>query len=166
MCPNSASSPPAGPSVADAVARRLRPVLQGQGIELWLAEFGGRPPVLRLAIDQEGGVSLDDCSRVSRQVADLLDAEGFGDDAGWGAAAPQGRYTLEVSSPGLDRKLVTPEHFRRFVGHPLKFKAAHRGLEGMLQAADDYGIVVRLEDGSESSFAYDQIERARLVPTF
>ena len=80
--------------------------------------------ILRLYIDRldSEGVTIDDCTTVSRLVSDSLDAEGFSDQI-------RGRYNLEVSSPGLDRPLVKPVHFQRFVGEVVK-AAAHVGVNG------------------------------------
>lgn len=93
------------------LVRELEAIASGQGCELVRADFkGGR---LRLILDRsedEGGVSVEDCATVSREVSALLDVEDFG----------TGRYTLEVSSPGLDRELFRPQDYERFVGHPVK----------------------------------------------
>ena len=89
-----------------------------------LAEFFDDSRILRLYIDRldSEGVTIDDCTTVSRLVSDSLDAEGFSDQI-------RGRYNLEVSSPGLDRPLVKPVHFQRFVGEVVK-AAAHVGVNG------------------------------------
>ena len=133
--------------------------------ELVLAEYVSGQGVLRLFIDKEGGVTLDDCATVSRLVGDLLDAEGLSD-------AIDGRYRLEVSSPGLDRPLVKPEHFQRFVGSRAKLttKLPHDGrrrFEGEILEADAMSIRLRGEDEvGEWSFPYEMIEKARLIPEF
>lgn len=83
----------------------LEGIAQGEGCELAHAEFkGGR---LRLILDHPEAVTLTHCERISKQVSSLLDVEEFG----------QGRYTLEVSSPGLDRQLYRPRDYERFLGH-------------------------------------------------
>jgi len=79
-------------------------VARSHGCELLQADF--RAGALRIVLDREGGVRLDDCEGVSKEISALLDVEDFG----------HGRYTLEVSSPGLDRPLLRPADFARFVG--------------------------------------------------
>jgi ribosome maturation factor RimP len=79
-------------------------VARSHGCELLQAEF--RSGALRIVLDREGGVRLDDCEAVSKEISALLDVEEFG----------RGRYTLEVSSPGLDRPLLRPADYARFVG--------------------------------------------------
>lgn len=140
------------------------PVLQGDGYDLVLLEYAPRSKVLRLFIDHENGITLDDCSRVSRLVGDLLDAEGLVD----GPQGIDGQYTLEVSSPGLDRPLVRPAHFQRFVGKQIQLatrqpEGGRRKFVAKLVAADDQEIQVE-DEGKPSTIPYDTIERARLVP--
>ena len=91
-------------SVDESVRAELAGVAKGAGCELLHVEWKGG--ILRLVIDREGGVSHEDCATVSRQSSALLDVLDFG----------AGRYTLEVSSPGLDRPLYTPEDYGRFAG--------------------------------------------------
>jgi ribosome maturation factor RimP len=101
-------------SVADRARRLLEPVLVRDGFELveveWLREGG--PWVLRLYVDRQGGVTIDDCQAVSRTIEPILDAEGFIEPA----------YNLEVSSPGLDRPLRKPQDFERFAGQRARVK--------------------------------------------
>jgi ribosome maturation factor RimP len=84
------------------------PIVEEEGMEIWAADLrqeGGRW-ILRLMLEREGGASLDDLTRVHRQLSDLLDVH---DLVPW-------RYTLEVSTPGVNRPLVRPDHYRRYVG--------------------------------------------------
>ena len=96
-------------------------------------------------------------------MGDLLDAEGVSDGI-------DGRYRLEISSPGLDRPLVKPEHFQRFVGSKAKLttklpQEGRRKFEGEILEADASSIRLRGEDGAgDWSFAYEMIEKARLIP--
>jgi ribosome maturation factor RimP len=101
-------------STLDKVHRLLVPVLQSMAVELVDLEFKreGRDWFLRLFIDKEGGVTLDDCAEVSREVDALLEVEDVIDAA----------YRLEVSSPGLDRPLKKPADFERFKGRLVKVK--------------------------------------------
>ena len=93
-----------GARLAPELQAELEAAVAGLGCELVHAEWKGG--VLRLYVDREGGVRIEDCERVSRAVSPLLDALEFG----------RGRYVLEVSSPGLDRGLYKPRDFERFAG--------------------------------------------------
>jgi ribosome maturation factor RimP len=138
----------------------LEPGARALGFEILAVELSGagRSHTLRVYLDAPGGVTLDDCTAVSRQLSAILDVE---DPLG-------GRYTLEVSSPGLDRPLTKPEHFRRFVGHRarielIRARDGRRRFSGVLSGADDAGIRLRADD-AELEVAYADIEKARLVP--
>ena len=130
-----------------------------------LAEFFDDFRILRLYIDRlDGeGVTIDDCTTVSRLVSDSLDAEGFSDQI-------RGRYNFGVSSPGLDRPLVKPVHFQRFVGEVVT-AAAHVGVngrkrvQGKLVSADESGCSIEV-DGEIYELAFDNIAKARIVPQF
>lgn len=136
-------------------------VTGGLGYELVGIEFrpGRTRSLLRLYIDAADGVGLEDCARVSRQLGAALDVEDV----------LPGAYTLEVSSPGLDRPLFTPAHYRRFVGAEVRVHlramdaAGRRRLLGRLLAADERGIRLAVE-GSEIDLPFERIDRARLVP--
>ena len=143
----------------------LEPGVNALGFELVDVELvgGHHHATLRVYIDSPKGVVVDDCARVSRQLSALLDVE----DPGLSG------YTLEVSSPGLDRPLVVPAHFRRFAGETIKVKlarplAGRRKITGRLaQAADDHVVVEAEGVGGvieKFTLAYADIERARLVP--
>jgi ribosome maturation factor RimP len=138
----------------------IEPVVTGLGYELVGVEYqgGGKSGLLRIYIDREGGVTVDDCQRVSYQVSGLLDVED----------PLPGSYTLEVSSPGLDRPLFLPEHFVRFAGHKVRIRLAiplegRRKFTGVLRGVQDEGVVLE-EDGAELILPLDQIDQARLVP--
>jgi len=141
----------------------LGPQVEAMGYELVDVDCrtGGRDGLLRLYIDHAdgaGGVGLDDCERVSLQVSALLDVED----------PMPGRYTLEVSSPGLDRRLRTPAHFRRFVGREIRVELGapcegRRRFRGELLEVRDADIVMRV-DGEPVVLAMGDMESARLVP--
>ncbi len=137
------------------------PLVEDLGYELVLVELvGSSPRTLRLYIDAPGGVLLDDCETVSRNVSALLDV----DDPISGA------YNLEVSSPGLDRPLVFPEHFRRHVGERVKIRlhSHHLGRKrftGTMTRVEDDLVVVEV-DGEAFELVFDDIESARLAPDF
>ena len=127
-------------------------------VELEL-KLGQRTGLVRLYIDSEAGVTLDDCERVSHQVSALLDVED----------PIPGQYNLEVSSPGLDRVLRIPAHFRRFAGERVKLEIGEptpegrRRYTGTLLEAGETGIVMDV-DGERVDIAYDNIAKARLAP--
>lgn len=145
---------------AERLRRLLEPSVVGLGYELVGVELQGRGSrsLLRLYIDRSDGVTLDDCERVSRQVSGVLDVED----------PIRGAYTLEVSSPGLERPLFTPAHFDRFAGERVKVKLdvpveGRRSVTGVLRAMRE-GCVVVLEDGVERVLPLDAIRRAHLAP--
>lgn len=139
----------------------LAPTVERLGYELsdLEAELGGRNGVLRLFIDKPDGVGLEDCEFVSRQVSALLDVED----------PMPGHYVLEVSSPGLDRKLTKIEHFQRFMGQDVRVKMrfpieGRRNFRGALKAVNEEMIEVEV-DGVSHRLPMATIQSARLVPT-
>ncbi len=144
----------------DELAALLEPTVTRLGYELTDVEvrLGGRGGLVRLFIDGPDGIGLDDCEKVSLAVSALLDVED----------PVPGHYNLEVSSPGLDRKLTKVEHFQRFTGEIVKVQLrlpqdGRRRFRGRLTAADDHNIVVEV-DGESYSLALSKIDTARLVP--
>jgi ribosome maturation factor RimP len=147
--------------VRDELKNLLEPVVEGLGYELTDLEVkvGGRDGVLRLFIDKPNGVGLEDCEAVSRQVSATLDVED----------PLPGHYVLEVSSPGLDRKLTKFEHFQRFTGEVIKVKLrfpidGRRNYRGPLKSATEENIEVEV-DGESFRLPLATIESARLVPS-
>jgi ribosome maturation factor RimP len=145
-------------SVSQRVRDVVEPVVAAEGVELFDLEQAG--PVLRVTIDHEGGVDIDAIARVTRAVSRSLDEHD----------PITGQYTLEVSSPGLERPLRTPAHFRWAVGRDVSVKTvpdhpAGRRLTGRLAAADDSGITLEPADrpGEPVTIAYRDIEKARTV---
>ncbi|MEE2960980.1 MAG: ribosome maturation factor RimP [Myxococcota bacterium] len=151
-------------NLAAKVHELSAPLLVENGFELVLVEYISGQKILRIYVDrEEGGVSLDDCALVSHWVSDLLDVEGISDGV-------DGRYRLEISSPGLDRPLVKPEHFKRFVGFPTQVKTVQaiegrKKFSGEIILADGEKIVLSI-DGTSHEIPYTLIERARLVPQY
>lgn len=138
-------------------------VAASEGVELVEVELHGRGPgaVLRIFLDKPGGISIADCQTVSRQVGTLLDIEGV----------MTARYRLEVSSPGLDRKLVKPSDYDRFAGRKVKLllrnsEGRRRSLQGLLRGWDDGKVRIEDESGATLAIAFDEIEKANLVPDF
>jgi len=148
-----------GSSAVRRLEEALEPLLRDMGVELWLVERSRQSGrlIVRLLIDRPGGVDLDTCQQVSKAVSksEKLDELALGD------------YVLEVSSPGLERPLVKPEHFRRFEGHKiaLKVKAPRSGARkftGIVTGADEENFSLATDTGSES-FTYAEVTLARLV---
>jgi len=142
--------------------RLLEPGVSAMGFELVDVELAGshHNPTLRVYIDSPAGVTVDNCADVSRQLSALLDVED----------PLPGHYTLEVSSPGLDRPLVKPDDFRRFVGETIKVKM-HEPILGrknfagrLVEVATDH-VVVEV-DKEHYDLTFEGMERARLVPRF
>jgi ribosome maturation factor RimP len=144
----------------DELLKLLEPTVEGLGYELSDLEvkFGGRHGALRVFIDKPDGIGLDDCENVSLAISALLDVED----------PLPGHYDLEVSSPGLDRKLTKIEHFQRFEGEIVKVQmrfpiAGRRRFRGTLVSSDDENIVVEV-DGVPHTLPVATIDTARLVP--
>ncbi len=131
------------------------------GFELVGIEYiRGRYPVLRVYIDSENGISVDNCADVSRQISAVLDVEDPITDA----------YTLEVSSPGMDRPLFTLEHYQRFIGEEVTLSlriavANRRKWKGQIKSAQD-GMITLNIDGNDEVFAFSNIQKANIVPNF
>ena len=145
-----------------ALEKLIGPAIEQLGYELSDLELrlGGGNGVVRVFIDKPEGVDLSDCEIVSRQLSAVLDVED----------SLPGHYRLEVSSPGLDRKLTKPEHFQRFLGETIRVKlrfpvAGRRNFRGTLRAADDEKIEVEA-DGESHTLEIVMIESARLIPSF
>jgi ribosome maturation factor RimP len=127
------------------------------GIELNQSTHGS---LLRVYIDKEGGINVDDCALVSHQLAGLLDVED----------PIQGNYDLEVSSPGLDRPLFTLAQLKKVVGQTIKIRLyeklnGRKRFVGTLNSVNDEDIVINCEDG-EYELPFRLIDRASLVPQF
>ena len=143
--------------VTDVVEALAKPIVEEQGCSLWDVEYVKEAGVwyLRLYIDKEGGVSIDDCEAVSRPVSDLLDE----------ADPIEGSYTFEVSSAGADRVLKKPEHFAAFMGQEVEVRLyrAQEGRKewvGVLTYADG-GVTVSTPAG-EKLFAKKDVAQVRL----
>jgi len=136
----------------------IEPVLGRLGFELVELEYAAaRHGLLRVFIDRAGGVGLEDCAAVSRELSALLDLED----------PIPGPYTLEVSSPGFDRVLRTRAHFGRFVGARVfvelkEPRAGRRRYTGKLLTVDDAGIALEV-DREHVAVAFTEIGKARLV---
>lgn len=139
-------------SVADRVRVLVEPLLADEGLELFDVDYGGGRLVV--LADCEGGVDLEALTRATHRISAALDEAD---------PIPGGRYLLEVSSPGLERRLRTPDHFRRFVGSLVSIKTmaaveGERRIKGVLTEAGAKGITV-----DDRRLAYADIERAQTV---
>ena len=133
--------------------------IQALGLDLWGVELlqQGKYSLLRIYIEREEGVTIEDCEKVSRQVSALLDVED----------PIAGEYTLEVSSPGMDRPLFSIEHYLKYVGSEVDLKLrrpinGRRKFKGqIIKISGD--IVGLLVEGSEYSLEFSDIEKASIV---
>lgn len=150
----------ARPILPEQLEQEIRQIAAESGCELVAVEAtgAGRHLTIRLVLDKEGGVSLEDCERVSRDVSPLLDAE----------AEISHAYHLEVSSPGLDRKLYSAEDARRFVGRKVRVRSqvpveGSRNFAGKLESVEDGRLVVVDEkSGKIYNVRFDEVRVARL----
>ena len=149
-------------TLRDTLATLLQPVVEGLGYELWELEYlpGRGNGLLRIYIDTDAhaGITVDDCERVSRAASDVLDA----------ADPIPGNYTLEVSSPGLERPLRTAQHFAPYAGETVFVEMVHavdarRRFKGRLVAADAETIEVEV-DGRAYRLPIAGIRKAHLAP--
>ncbi len=148
--------------VTDAVAALALPVVESAGCSLWDVEYVKEAGAwyLRVYIDKEGGVSIDDCEAVSRPLSDLLDQ----------ADPIEGSYTFEVSSAGADRALKKPEHFARFQGAEVEVKLyrpkeGRKEYVGLLRDYQD-GAVTLETAGQKAVFTKQEVALVRLYPRF
>ena len=148
------------PAIEERVAEIVERAGRKDGIEPvevhWIGT--GRKRVLRVFIDKPSGVSHADCEMISQYVGTVLDVEDV---------VPGGSYTLEVSSPGVDRKLIRPKDFERFVGQKIKMvlkepEAANKYLEGILSAFSDGVITLQPPRGEPLLIPLAKVERANL----
>ena len=140
----------------------VAPIAESLGCEFWGLEYRtqGRGSLLRIYIDKPDGVAVEDCERVSRQVASALDVED----------PIRSEYQLEVSSPGLDRPLLTLDQYRRNIGAliSLRLRLAFEGrrkFSGRLTDIEDDEIVLQ-QDQDEFLLPFELIEKANIVPEF
>jgi ribosome maturation factor RimP len=146
--------------IDESLQQLLAPTITALGYELFAVERlsqGRRASLLRIYIDRPTGISVRDCEKVSYQVSGILEVED----------PISGAYTLEVSSPGLDRPLFTLDHFIRFIGHQITVRLTRpletrRNFTGLLQRVEGRNVIM-VTDGTEYCLPYEQIDKARLV---
>ena len=152
-------------SVQDDLSRLIRPVVETMGFEYVGLDYLSNPKnrLVRIYIDREPeGISIDDCADVSSEVSACLDVED----------PISGHYSLEVSSPGVERPLFEPAHYRRFLGERARVQlfapmddshGSRRKLVGRILEADDSQVVMEV-DGDRVAVSFNDIRRANLKP--
>ncbi len=142
------------------IRQLLAPSVEALGFDLWGIEYlsQGRHSLLRVYIESEQGVSIDDCATVSHQVSGVLDVED----------PISGEYTLEVSSPGVDRLLFRLEQYAPYTGEWIDLRLrtpfeGRRKFKGILRGVEGDEVVVQVDD-HEYLLPYDAIEKARVLP--
>lgn len=145
------------PTIARVTAL-VTPVLADLGLDLYDLDFGAG--LLKITVDKPGGVNLEDLSLVTRLINREFDH----------TDPVPGKYTLEVSSPGIERPLRRPDHYTRVIGATVNVRLRDvtnesRRIQGVLVAADDHSITVRSDEAphDDRTIPYDQIDRARTV---
>jgi ribosome maturation factor RimP len=142
----------------EVIQQIIEPVVLALGFELWGIEYlgQGRHSLLRVYIDKENGINIDDCAEASRQISSILDVED----------PISSEYTLEVSSPGMDRILFNIDQFRAYAGSLVKIKLSEnfegrRNFSGIIKNIIDNEVVL-LSGEDEYAFPYELIERANI----
>lgn len=139
-----------GTNTVAAVRAIVEPIAKELGLEIWDVRFlkEGTGWFLRIFIDKDGGVGIDDCVEMTHAINAPLDKADLIEQA----------YCLEVSSPGVERELTRDEHFQKFIGSPIKLKTIRpvdgkREFSGVLEGYDDGLVTLRAEDGSGLSLS-------------
>jgi ribosome maturation factor RimP len=151
---------PAPQAMRSRIVALIEPVVTTAGyyLEDVAVNQAGRRTVVRVVVDADGGITLDDVAAVSRQVSAALDQA---DGAAFGAAP----YTLEVTSPGVDRPLTEPRHWRRNVGRLVTVRVSGRGVTVRIVEVDDEGVRLADEKGIQS-VAYAELGSGRVQVEF
>ena len=146
----------------EQLAHIITPAVEAVGYVLWGIEYlpQGKHAILRVYIDHENGITVDDCEVASKQVSAVLDVED----------PITTNYTLEVSSPGLDRPLFTPEQFRFYCGDIIHCRVTppinhRRKFTGELLSVEAEQIVMKVDD-QPVNIPFNQIDKAHVVPQF
>lgn len=146
----------------DQLIELIEPVVTGLEYDFWGIEYiaQGKHSVLRVFIDSENGIDVDDCASVSRQLSSVLDVED----------PITSEYSLEVSSPGMDRPLFKLEQYEKFVGHQVQLRLrvpfdGRRKFAGLLKGVENEEVVVEV-DNEEYLLPIEAIDKANVVPQF
>ncbi len=147
----------------EQIDKIIEPAITALGFELWGYELSihREGSLLRVYVDGEHGVTMDDCSRLSRQISAALDV----------SDPISGHYNLEVSSPGLDRPLYTLAHYQRYIGQSVKLRLrlpqeGQRNFKGIIVTVREDEIILAIGDDKQLTLHVDAIEKARLMPEF
>lgn len=143
------------------IASIVQPLIEGLGYELVRLRFmGGKTPRLQVMADTPaGGIEVDDCAKISRAISALLDVED----------PIEGQYTLEVSSPGIDRPLTRIKDFERWAGHQAKLQtealiSGRKNFKGVLQGVEDGEVLIEIDEGT-IGLDFEWLTDAKLVLT-
>lgn len=149
-------------SVVEQVWKITEPMVMHHGLEIFDIEYRreSHGTVLRFFLDREGGVGLDELAPMSRHLGDVLDVHDV----------VPGAYVLEVSSPGINRRLRQPQHFRRYIGKRVRIRTVapqgnRRNFLGALEAVEEGGVVLG-EDGDSQFIRFDNIAQANYEHEF
>lgn len=144
---------------ASVLTELIEPVIKAMGYQLWGIEYlgQGKHSVLRVYLDKAGGVNIEDCAQASRQISSLLDVED----------PIKSEYTLEVSSPGLDRMLFSLEQFQEYAGYHAKLRLTEsfegqRNFTGQIKAVENNEVILIIGD-EELTLPYELIEKANVI---
>ncbi|ASQ44867.1 ribosome maturation factor RimP [Legionella clemsonensis] len=145
--------------IKSEIEQLLEPLVEDLGYELWGCEYlsQGKHSLLRIYIDKENGIGIDDCERVSKQISALLDVED----------PIPGNYSLEVSSPGIPRPLFHKEQYKRYIGQDVQIKVfkpinGSRKLSGTIISANEEILVLKIGD-EQLEVLFSQIVKANLT---
>lgn len=140
----------------------FNPIVASMGFELWGIEYlaQGKHTLLRVYIDSESGVTIDDCAAISHQISGLLDVED----------PISGEYDLEVSSPGVDRLLFSLDQYKAFIGHQVQIRLrvpfeGQRNFKGLLNGVEGEDVLLIIDE-EELLLPVEMIDRAQVVPQF
>lgn len=146
----------------DELNALIEPVVTGMGFLLWGIEYvrSGKFSTLRIYIDHENGINVDNCADVSRQISAVMDVED----------PISTNYTLEVSSPGMDRPLFTAEQYQQSTGEWVEIKLRYafegrKNFKGVINGVEDGDVVVQV-DGEEFLLPIESIDKGRIIPNF
>lgn len=147
------------PEIKEVLKQRLLPLIEEKDLELVELDLVGKPPhyILRIFVDKVGGVNVEECAGLSRSLSDYLDTEDL----------IQGRYTLEVSSPGLERPLLSLDDFRRKIGEEVKVELKSpldekKEIKGEIVEVRENEVVIALED-EVKTIPWDRIDKGRII---
>jgi ribosome maturation factor RimP len=169
--PASTSGPTSGPGDLAALRTRLRSIVEplvgraGFDLEDLTVSRAGRRHVLRITVDTDGGVGHDELGDLSRTISAGLDAAESGGDGQRGGEVIAGSYTLEVSSPGVDRPLTLPRHWRRNVGRLVRVSVGGATLTGRVTSTDDNAVTFTV-DGQTRTVAHGDLGPGRVQVEF